>query len=164
MARETLLEAVTIQAKNVHRIAGEEDPEKVAAAYEKELRAFFGVNETDGSPRLGFDLILLGMGDNGHTASLFPGHPAVTERERWVMAEYIEVASMWRITLTPVVLDAAKDVIFIVSGAEKAECLRSVLEGPFQPEVLPAQIVRPAQGRLLWLLDKAAASRLKCFQ
>ena len=164
MARETLLDAAPIPVSNVHRIHGEEDPEKAAAAYEKELRAFFGVNATDGSPRLGFDVILLGMGDNGHTASLFPGLPAVTEKQRWVMAQYVEVVSMWRITLTPVVINAAKNVIFIVSGAEKAKPLHSVLEGPFQPEVLPAQIIRPAAGRLLWLVDRAAAGRLKRFQ
>ncbi len=161
MVRETLLDAVTFSTDNIHRIRGEEDPEKAAAAYEEELRAFFGANERDGSPRFGFDLILLGMGDNGHTASLFPGYSAVTEKKRWVMAEYIEVVAMWRITLTPVVINAAKNVLFIVSGAEKAERLRSVLEGPFQPELLPAQIVRPVQGRLLWLLDRAAASRLE---
>ncbi len=161
MAGEALLDAVPIPSTNVHRIHGEEAPEKAAGAYEKELRAFFGENETNGSPRLGFDLILLGMGDNGHTASLFPGHSAVTEKRRWVMEEYIGVVAMWRITLTPVMINAAKNVIFIVSGAEKAECLQSVIEGPFQPEVLPAQIVRPLQGRVLWLLDKAAAGRLK---
>jgi 6-phosphogluconolactonase len=164
MARETLLDAVPIPVSNVHRIHGEEDPEEAAAAYEKELRTFFGVKATDGSPQLGFDLILLGMGDNGHTASLFPGSPALREKQRWVMAQYVEVVSMWRITLTPVVINAAKNVIFIVSGAEKAEQLHSVIEGPFQPEVLPAQIIRPAAGRLLWLLDKAAAGGLKSLQ
>lgn len=163
MARETLLEAVPIPMSNVHRIHGEQDPEKAAAAYEKELRTFFGVNATDGSPRLGFDLILLGMGDNGHIASVFPGLSAVNERQHWVMAEYVEVVSMWRITLTPVVINAAKNVLFIVSGAEKAERLHSVLEGPFQPAVLPAQIIRPARGRLLWLLDKAVAGGLRRF-
>jgi 6-phosphogluconolactonase len=164
LARETLLDAVPIPVSNVHRIHGEQDPEKAAAVYEKELRTFFGANTTDGSPRLGFDLILLGMGDNGHTASLFPGSPAVNEKERWVMEQYVEVVSMWRITLTPVAINAAKNVIFIVSGVEKAERLHDVLEGPFQPEVLPAQIVKPARGRLLWLVDKAAASRLERLQ
>jgi len=161
MACETLLDAIPIPASNVHRIHGEEDPEKAAAAYEKELRTFFGVNATNGSPRLGFDVILLGMGDNGHTASLFRGSPAVNEKQRWVMAQYIEVVSMWRITLTPVVINAAKNVIFIVSGEGKAERLHDVLEGAFQPDVLPAQIIRPARGQLLWLVDKPAAGRLK---
>ena len=164
MARETLLKAAPIPASNVHRIHGEEDPEKAAVEYENELRTFFGVNATDDSPLLGFDLILLGMGDNGHTVSLFPGSPAVKEEKRWVMAQYVEVVSMWRITLTPVVINAAQNIIFIVSGTEKAEGLHDVLEGPFQPEVLPAQIISPARGRLLWLLDKAAAGRLKGFR
>ncbi len=164
MVRETLLDEVPIPVSNIHRIRGEEDPEKAAAAYGKELRTFFGVNAIDGSPRLGFDLILLGMGDNGHTASLFPGLPAVSERQRWVMAQYVEVVPMWRITLTPVVCNAAENVLFIVSGAEKAERLHDVLEGPFQPEVLPAQIIRPAAGRLLWFVDRTAAARLRRFQ
>ncbi len=163
MARETLLDVVPIPASNVHRIHGEEDPEKAAVAYEKELRTFFGVNAAGGSPRLGFDVILLGMGDNGHTASLFPGLSAVTEKKRWVMAQYVEVVSMWRITLTPVVINAAKNIIFIVSGTEKAERVRDVLEGPVQPERLPAQAIKPVTGRLLWLVDKAAAGRLKRF-
>ena len=163
MAHKTLLAVIPIPVSNVHRIHGEEDPEKAAVAYERELRTFFGMNVTGGLPRLGFDLILLGMGDDGHTASLFPGSPAVNEKERWVMAQHVEGVSMWRITLTPVVINAAKDVLFIVSGAEKAERVHSVIEGPFQPEVLPAQIIRPAHGRLLWLLDEAAASRLERF-
>jgi 6-phosphogluconolactonase len=163
MARETLLDAVPIPVNNIHRIHGEEDPKKAAAVYEEELRTFFSVNAIDGSPRLGLDLILLGMGDNGHTASLFPGSAAVTEKKRWVMAQYVEVVSMWRITLTPAVINAAKNVLFIVSGEEKAECLHEVLEGPFRPDVLPAQIIKPERGRLLWLLDKAAAGRLRRF-
>jgi 6-phosphogluconolactonase len=161
MARETLLDAVPLPSGNIHRIHGEEEPQLAAAAYEQELRSFFGSRAPDEPPAVGFDLVLLGMGDNGHTASLFPGLAAVTERVRWVMAEYVEVVSMWRITLTPVVINAAKNVTFVVSGAEKARRLRDVLEGPIQPEVLPAQIIRPAHGRLLWLIDKAAAGCLK---
>jgi 6-phosphogluconolactonase len=164
MAREFLLDAVPIPVENVHRIHGEQDPGKAALEYEKELQAFFGVSER-GEPSLGgFDLVLLGMGDNGHTASLFPRTPAVTERRRWVMAQYVQAASMWRITLTPVVINAASNVLFIVSGAEKAERLHDVLEAPFQPEVLPAQVIRPDRGRLLWLLDRAAAGRLNRLQ
>lgn len=101
------------------------------------------------------------MGDNGHTASLFPGLPAVIEQVRWVMAQYVEAASMWRVTLTPAAINAAKNVLFIVSGAEKAERLREVLEGPIQPEVLPAQAIRPTQGQLHWFVDEAAAAYLK---
>jgi len=161
MARETLLDAVSLPAGNIHRIRGENDPRLAAAEYEQELRAFFGNTVTDGAPLRGFDLVLLGMGNNGHTASLFPGLPAVTEQVRWVMAQDIQAVSMWRITLTPVVLNTAENVVFSVSGAEKAERLRDVLEGPFQPEALPAQAINPFHGRLLWLVDEAAG---RCLQ
>ena len=161
LVREALSDAVPMPPSNIHRIRGEEDPKVAAGAYEQELRTFFGCNGVDGPPRVGFDLVLLGMGEDGHTASLFPGLPAVTEQVRWVMAQFVEVVSMWRITLTPVVINAAKNVIFIVSGHEKANRLRDVLEGPFQPERLPAQMIKPARGRLLWLVDEAAAGRLK---
>lgn len=160
MVRESLLDKVSIPSANVHRIHGEEDPRATAAAYEKELRSFFENAKEDGPPVVGFDLVLLGMGENGHTASLFPGLPAVTETVRWVMAQYVEVVSMWRVTLTPVVINAADHVLFLVSGADKAETARRVLEGPVQPEVLPAQAIRPAHGQLLWLMDDGAAGRL----
>ena len=160
-ARETLLDSVPLPPGNIHRIHGEKEPQLAAAAYEQELRSFFGSRVPDEPPPVGFDLVLLGMGDNGHTASLFPGMTAVTERVRWVMAQYVEMVSMWRITLTPVVINQAKNVTFVVSGAEKACLLRDVLEGPIQPEMLPAQIIRPARRRPLWLIDKAAAGYLK---
>ena len=161
MVRESLLDGVSIPAANVHRIHGDEDPKVAAAGYEKELRTFLGSTGVDGPPCVGFDLVLLGMGEDGHTASLFPGLPAVTEHVRWVMAQSVEVVSMWRITLTPVVINAAKHVIFLVSGAEKADRLRDVLEGPVHPEMLPAQIIKPVHGQLLWLVDDAAAGCLK---
>jgi 6-phosphogluconolactonase len=161
MVQESLLNGVPIPPGNVHRIHGEEDPEVAAAGYEQELRTFFGSTGVDGPPGLGFDLVLLGMGKDGHTASLLPGLPAVTEQVRWVMAQFDEVVSMWRITLTPVVINAAKQVIFLVSGAEKAERLRDVLEQPIQPEALPAQMIKPVRGQLLWHVDEAAAGCLK---
>jgi 6-phosphogluconolactonase len=101
------------------------------------------------------------MGDNGHTASLFPGLAAVTESVRWVMAQYVEVVGMWRVTLTPVILNAARHVAFLVKGADKAEMLAKVLEGPYQPVVLPSQIIKPTNGELRWLVDTAAAARLR---
>jgi 6-phosphogluconolactonase len=153
MARETLLDAVGVPPGNIHRIRGEDDPRRAAAAYEQELREFFGHSA-------GFDLVLLGMGADGHTASLFPGLAAVTEGSRWVMAQYVEAVSMWRITLTPAAINAAENVTFIVSGADKAERLREVLEGPSRPEALPAQAIKPISGRLLWLVDEAAAASL----
>lgn len=165
MAREALLDHVPLPARNVHPIQGEIDPEEAAADYERTLRSFFARNPNgkeirgDGStPR--FDLALLGMGKNGHTASLFPGAVALHERKRWVVVNYVEKLSAWRITLTPVAINAAADVAFVVSGAGKAERLRHVLTGPYRPDVLPAQIVRPDCGRLLWLIDAAAAALL----
>jgi 6-phosphogluconolactonase len=162
MAREVFLGRVPVPAANVHRIHGEDAPARAAAAYEQELREVFATREGPPSraPGRRFDLVLLGMGSNGHTASLFPGLAAVRERERWVVAEHVPEVSMWRVTLTPPVLNAAANVVFLVSGAEKAGMLRRVLEGPFEPDVLPAQAIAPRNGELAWLVDAAAAAQL----
>ena len=160
MARLTLLDHVPLPPGNVHRIRGEEEPARAAELYSAELESAFGASSAAGPRSASFDLVLLGLGEDGHTASLFPGLPAVTERSHWVVAHYVEAVKMWRITLTPVVLNAARNVAFIVSGAAKAAVLSKVLEGPFQPELLPSQIIRPTHGNLCWLLDAAAASRL----
>ena len=154
MAREALLDRIPIPPSNIHRIRGEDDPAASAAAYERLLRDVVG---EDGR----LDLILLGMGSDGHTASLFPGQAALDEKERWVVAHYVADAAMWRITLTPVVINMAREASFVVSGAAKAERLRDVIKGPFAPERLPAQLVDPTPGRLTWLVDAAAASRLR---
>lgn len=151
MAREALLEHVPAR---VHRMRGEDEPAAAASAYERELRELLGA-----TPRV--DLVLLGMGDNGHTASLFPGLHAVEERERWVVAEYVAEVSMWRLTVTPVVLNASAEVLFLVAGADKAAMLHRVLEGPRDARALPAQVVAPRDGRLTWLVDAAAAAALK---
>ena len=162
MARTTLCDHVPISAANVHRIHGEDPPEQAAEEYAAELGRTFSDNaRKGGSPASGFDLVLLGMGDNGHTASIFPGLAAVTESVHWVMAQYIEVVGMWRMTLTPVILNAAQHVAFLVAGADKAEMLSKVLEGPYQPVVLPAQIIKPTHGELHWLVDAAAAAQLR---
>jgi len=162
MVRTTLLDQVPVRPGNIHRIRGEDAPEKAAAEYTGTLQRQFGGDIAGGGPPPeGFDLILLGMGDNGHTASLFPGLAAVTETVRWVMALYVEVAGMWRVTMTPVIINAARQVAFLVSGTEKAEMLQRVLEGPYQPVVLPSQIIQPASGKLHWLLDASAAAKLK---
>jgi 6-phosphogluconolactonase len=154
MALETLLSTVPIPPQCVHRMRGELPPEIAAQDYEGELREFFG----DEPPSL--DLILLGMGDNGHTASLFPGLTAVHEQQRWVVAEYVAEVGMWRLTLTPVVLNLAREVLFLVAGAAKAAMLRRVLQGPYSPGELPAQVVRPRLGEVFWLVDAAAAAEL----
>jgi 6-phosphogluconolactonase len=158
MARETLLDHVPVPPSNVHRIHGEDPPTAAAAAHEQELRRVFSTRE--GPPGASFDLVLLGMGDNGHTASLFPGLTAVHERARWVVAEHVAEVSMWRVTLTPPVINAASDVVFLVSGPGKAAMLQRVLEGPRQPDVLPAQAIIP-RGGATWFVDAVAAADLR---
>jgi len=160
LAREVLLDRVPIPEANIDRICGEDPPARAAAAYERELRVAFTTPEGPPSvlPGRRFDLVLLGMGSNGHTASLFPGLSAVRERERWVVAEHVAEVAMWRITLTPPVLNAAAHIVFLVSGAEKAATLERVLEGP--PGVFPAQAIVPHDGVLTWLVEEAAAGKL----
>jgi 6-phosphogluconolactonase len=162
MVRNALLDKALIPVENIHRMRGEAEPEEAAAAYAKDLERTFGGDAGAGKlPPEGFDLILLGMGDDGHTASLFPGSAAVTEKERWVMAHYVEAAGLWRLTLTPVVINAARQVAFLVSGAGKAEVVHLVLAGPYRPVKLPAQVIRPHSGELRWLLDAPAAAKLR---
>jgi 6-phosphogluconolactonase len=156
MAREAMLDRVPVPAENVHRIPAEEpDAQRAAAAYESTLRSFFVLSSGDW-PR--FDLILLGLGKDGHTASLFPGGGAVRERERLVVAPWVEAQKTFRITLTAPVLNHARRAMFLVSGEEKAEALHAVLEGAREPERYPAQIV---EGNRLWMVDRAAARLLK---
>jgi len=154
MARETLLERVPVPAANVHRIHGEDDPATAAEVYEATVRALLR------TPGARIDLVLLGLGDDGHTASLFPGSAAVQEQTRWVMAAHAPAASMWRVTLTPAVINAAAEVLFLVSGGRKAGILRRVLEGPRRLQELPAQAIAPSNGRLRWCVDTAAAAEL----
>ena len=155
MAREALLSRVPIPAEQVHRIRTEAGAaDAVAAEYEAELRAFFGLAQG----RLpSFDLVLLGLGADGHTASLFPGSPSLQERRRWVVAPWVERLQAQRFTLTLPALDAALAVAFLVAGAEKAE---RVAEAQQPRGESPAARVRPVSGALLWLLDEAAAARL----
>jgi 6-phosphogluconolactonase len=156
MAREAMLDAVPVPAENVHRIAAEEpDAERAARLYEEELRSFFALSRGEW-PR--FDLVLLGLGADGHTASLFPGSAALHERERLVVAPWVETQRAFRITLTPPVLSGARRALFLVSGAEKAAALRAVLAGDREPDRYPAQAV---EGNRLWLVDRAAAGLLR---
>ncbi len=163
MAREVFLGRIPVPEANVHRIHGENAPARAASAYEQELREAFATREGPPSraPGRRFDLVLLGMGNDGHTASLFPGLAAVREKERWVVAEHIAETSMWRVTLTPPVLNAAAHVLFLVSGAEKAAMLHRVLDGPSQPDTLPAQVIAPCDGELAWFVDAEAAAQLR---
>lgn len=160
MAREALLDAVPIPADNVHRIAGEDEPDAAARAYEQVLRSYFGVAR--GAPEQTFDLLLLGMGEDGHTASLFPGTAAVSEQDRWVLANHVTTPrDSWRITLTPLVLNAAGQVTFIVAGASKADRVWDVFEGPPRSPLLPVQLIHPIHGALHWMVDADAARRLR---
>ena len=159
LARETFISRASIPAGNVHRIPTEgRHPEAAATQYEETLHRFFAVPK-GGVPR--FDLVLLGLGADGHTASLFPGSPALSESHRLVVATHVPKLAAWRLTLTPPMLRGARHVVFLVSGSEKAHALQEVLEGPYDPERLPAQLVRLEEGDVTWLVDEAAASLLQ---
>jgi 6-phosphogluconolactonase len=157
MAHDELLSKVPLPAGNIHRVRAEKpDAERAAHEYEWTLRSAFNLDEGQ-VPR--FDLVLLGLGPDGHTASLFPGSDAVRERTRLVVAPWVK--SSFRITMTLPVLNRAACALFVVSGEEKAEALRSVLEGDLQPDRFPAQAVRLDDGRLLYFADRAAARLLR---
>jgi len=158
MAFESLLSKVPVPAGNAFRIPAENpDANQAAAAYEQTLRDFF---ESPAGTFPRFDLILLGMGPDGHTASLFPGTNALKEKSRLVVANWVEKFKTDRITLTLPVLNQAAAVMFVVSGQDKAEALKEVLEGTQAPELYPSKLVHPANGDLVWLVDQAAASTL----
>lgn len=154
MARQTLLNHVPIPASHIHPILGDLPAALAATHYEAELRDFFRV------PPPAFDLILLGLGENAHTASLFPHTAVLGESERWVSDVYVAEQSMYRVTITTPLINQAREVIFLVSGAEKASALQSVLEGAYQPHEYPAQLIHPNGAHPTWLVDKAAAHKL----
>jgi len=157
MARETLLGAVPIPPANVHRVRAELDAPSAAATYEAEIRSVLGGRPGE-VPR--FDLILLGLGSDGHTASLFPGSAALAERTALVCATWVERLSSYRITFTFPFLNAAAEVLFVATGSDKAEIVGRVLRGDSSGQTYPAQRVRPDSGRLLWIIDEAAAGFL----
>jgi 6-phosphogluconolactonase len=154
MARQALLGHVSVPEAHVHPILCARDPHRAAEEYEGLLRTFFG----EGRPN--FDLVYLGLGENGHTASLFPGTPALDAQERWVAEVYVAEQDMWRVTLTAPVINQAAAVVFLVAGAAKSRVVQRVLEGPFQPHRLPAELIRPIDGSLDWMIDKEAGREL----
>jgi 6-phosphogluconolactonase len=158
MVEEAMLSKIPVAAGNVFRIKAE-NPDAAAASedYEQTLKKFFAL-EPGQFPR--FDLILLGMGPDGHTASLFPGTAALQEKSRLVVANWVEKMKTHRITLTLPVLNAARCITFLVSGTDKATVLREVLEENVPAEQYPAKLVKPSDGKLIWLIDRAAASQL----
>ena len=155
MVQEALITQVDIPILNIHPIRSEGDPTANAKRYEAELRAFF---PNLSKPR--FDLVLLGLGNDGHTASLFPHTEALGPTAEWVVANWVEELRDYRITLTAPAINGAANVTFIVVGAGKAPAVAEVLNGPTQPEHLPAQLIEPETGNLTWLLDPQAASKL----
>ena len=159
MANEALFAKALVKPSRITRIKGEyADAEKAALEYEQALRGYF-IMEAGALPR--FDLVLLGMGDEGHTLSLFPGTKALhAPADRIVVRNWVGKLYTERITLTASAVNQANRVIFLVTRADKAPALKAVLEGPYEPEQLPAQLIQPAHGKLLWLVDKAAGALL----
>jgi 6-phosphogluconolactonase len=160
LAAEVLISCVPISPENIHRMRGELAPAESAQDYEDEMRSRLAPGE-DGFPC--FDLMMVGMGDDGHIASLFPGSPALLEHQRWVVAsEHNQPPPplVPRLTLTLPVINAAAQVLVMVGGEKKAERMRQVLEGDPTREPCPAQLIEPRSGRLTWLLDAPAASQL----
>jgi 6-phosphogluconolactonase len=157
MTKEALLDHVPLQPRQVHRMEGELEPEVAAARYESELRNTFRLEGAE-VPR--FDLIALGMGDDGHTASLFPHTEAIHEMGKLVTANHVPQKDTWRITLTWPVINQARSVFFLIAGADKAQRVHEVFMGPRDPERLPSQLIWPSSGILTLFLDKAAAALL----
>jgi len=157
MTRATLLSKVPLPEANVHRMEGELDPEEAASRSEAEIRNAF---KLEGAQTPTFDLILLGLGPDGHTASLFPHTEGLNEMARITIANHVPQKDTWRMTLTWPVITQGRQVAFLIEGAEKASIVRTVFTGAYDPETYPAQLIRPASGKLLLLLDKAAAAEL----
>ena len=155
-AFQSLLSPLDIPPQNIHRIQGEHQPDLAAREYEKDLLTWFG----NVPPR--FDLILLGMGDDGHTASLFPGttlvKKALAGQTGWTEEVYVPQLDSWRISMTPRLINAASLILFLVTGRNKASTLKQVLDGPHRPEIYPAQLIQPIDGKQIWLLDGEAAA------
>jgi len=156
LAQEVLLSKIPIPANQIHRMpADQPDREAASREYTSEMQRTFGTN---GIPS--FDLLQLGMGPEGHTASLFPHQESLHEQQRLVIPVTVPKPPPPRLTFTPPLLNAARHVLFLVTGSEKAEAVQAVLEGPDQPEEYPAQIVRPPKGEVVWMLDTGAAAKL----
>jgi len=153
-ARRIVLDRVPVVDQQIHFMDGRTSPSEAAAACETQILRLFG-----GAPPR-FDLIFLGLGTDGHTASLFPGSDLLTETQRWVRAVPTSAGAPDRVSFTPALINQAAVVAFLVSGAKKADAVRAIQQGPRKPLHLPAQTTRPVNGKLIWLLDQAAAARL----
>ncbi|MEI9981218.1 MAG: 6-phosphogluconolactonase [Edaphobacter sp.] len=157
MTKEALLSKVPLAAEQVHRMEGELEPEVAAARYEAVIRNTFRL---EGAETPTFDLVQLGMGDDGHTASLFPHTDALNEMSHIVVPNHVPQKDTWRITLTWPVINQGREVAFLIEGPAKTQVLHEVFLGPYQPETYPSQLIRPASGRLGLLLDAVAAAKL----
>jgi 6-phosphogluconolactonase len=151
-AKIILLDKVDVPFSNIHRIPVNILAAEAAAEYEKEIKLFFN----EGVPR--FDLILLGLGENGHTASLFPGTKVINEQVEGIREVYVEEERMYRVTMTAPLINRARHILFLVTGKNKAEILNKILSAPFEPDKYPAQLIRPIEGQLHWFIDSAAAA------
>ena len=162
MANNALLSKVPIPSTNIHRIRAEvSDADKAAADYEQEIRRFFKI---DGRQIPRFDCALMGIGPDGHTASLFPGTAALEATRRLVVANWVEKFQSYRITMTVPVFNNAEHIIFLVSGQEKANILASILAHRRESDSYPVQLIRPDHGELIWIVDAAAAGHLELNQ
>jgi 6-phosphogluconolactonase len=155
MTKEALLDKVPLTSAQIFRIQGELDPEEAAAKYEFALRQSFRL---EGAEIPIFDVVSLGMGPDGHTASLFPHTEGLHETMRLAIANHVAQKDAWRVTLTWPVINRARDVFFLIEGADKAAPLKEVFLGPYDPESFPSQLIRPATGRITLFLDPAAAA------
>ena len=154
MAYDTLLDKVPVPAAQIHVMRTDIPPEQSAAEYEKILHDYFPQGAS-------FDLVLLGMGDDGHTLSLFPGTEVVHEEKAWVKAFFLKAQDMYRITLTKTIVNRAARIAFLTTGSGKAVALKEVLRGIYNPDLYPSQEIKPANGALHWFVDEAAAAGLK---
>ena len=152
MAREALLEFVPVPSASVHRIPAEGDPAEAALTYEQTIRDVLG-------PEPVFDVVLLGMGDDGHTASLFPGTAAVDVTDRLTTGVFVPKLGVWRVSLTLRAINTAREVLFLVAGEGKADMVSEVLGLEAPSAELPASLVNPAHGDVIWMMDEAAASK-----
>ncbi|MEI9935499.1 MAG: 6-phosphogluconolactonase [Ferruginibacter sp.] len=155
VAISLLLDKVDIPTSNIYPVPVNLSPADAASEYEKQIKNFFG----DAIPK--FDLILLGMGDNAHTASLFPYTEVINEKEHLVKEVYVEEQKMFRVTMTAPLINYAHNIAFLVTGKEKAETLNTVLHASFLPEKYPAQLIKPEDGNLFWFVNAEAASLLQ---
>lgn len=155
MARRTLLNYIDIPAANIFPVQTDLNPVEAARKYEESIRNLFGRED----PK--FDLILLGIGENGHTASLFPHTEVLHERTRLVKEVFVEELEMYRITMTVPLINSSRNIIFLVEGEGKAEAVNTILNGKYEPDTYPAQLIKPLNGKLFWYLDNKAAKLLR---